>query len=790
MPLLCTAIQRKTLCLIVTPESTSAPQDINKFQQNTEQQLPRFHLMIGAAASGKSTAARLLACALQKGDQPAIRYISSRSIRQQLYGGAGGLGSWKEVEAVIQQELCEALAAGETAIVEASYTKRDFRLAITQAMALPAPVQWIGWWLDTPVQCCLEWNQQRDNPVPDAVIQRQCAQLLQSAPVPHRKEGFCHVVRLQPALDQPLAAMIQAALDGLEGTIQRGANRDAAHELHGYSRLLDQERLLYTVRLLCQYPKLTVTGHNPDPELDLLLSPLPAGGLAEKAAAVLARLHGACYGDAAAIGRDLDWLEQQGFMAQCDQEGEDGTDVLAPIEPPPWPSGKPRPTGGLSRLADREAFCQTFAVLRHLLHHPCSQAEGEPINAHIAACLTRECGGRRHWQARQVHTAISETLTPYGCRPPGRSGRRGFALGTALLSLQQLQEACRLLQLQAEELGDRRAAELSSSLRERLQQVGADPGRLPTGRRWIQPHRPTQASRQALRTAAGECVVEAAILQRQRLLIAQPSAPRGPAGALAIWPLQLVLHTGRWWLLHEHATYGTQAGLLACTPLDELHVFQVERAASRELTPHQRALERATALQQLCGGICLGQDLAQQLELVQARPGDRPSLLVTLRLRCAPAAMAALRRDLDRFLPSAIRLAAPLPGDSWGSAPPRRCSLQADDDPRHPYPVEIDLPAWVVAGDPELRRWLLSHGSGIRLEAPCCLRAELEQVLAQALAAYAPTGAVSDLCGSTGAEHGDAEHVDDITDPALTPGARQCQSAAARNRSPNRRRGV
>ena len=135
--------------------------------------------MIGAAASGKSTASRLLARALQKADQPAIRYISSRVIRQQLYGGASDLGSWREVEAVIQQELCEALAAGETAIVEASYTKRDFRLAITQAMALPRPVQWIGWWLDTPQHLCLEWNQQRGNPVPDVVIQRQCAQLLQ-----------------------------------------------------------------------------------------------------------------------------------------------------------------------------------------------------------------------------------------------------------------------------------------------------------------------------------------------------------------------------------------------------------------------------------------------------------------------------------------------------------------------------------------------------------------------------------------------------------------------------------
>ena len=163
--------------------------------------------MIGAAASGKSTASRLLARALQKADQPAIRYISSRVIRQQLYGGASVLGSWGIVEAVIQQVLCEALVVGVVVIVGDSYTKRDFRLAITQAMALPRPVQWIGWWLDTPQHLCLEWNQQRGNPVPDVVIQRQCAQLLQSAPVPHRKEGFSQVVRLQTDQERPLSPL-------------------------------------------------------------------------------------------------------------------------------------------------------------------------------------------------------------------------------------------------------------------------------------------------------------------------------------------------------------------------------------------------------------------------------------------------------------------------------------------------------------------------------------------------------------------------------------------------------
>ncbi len=701
---------------------------------------PRFHLMIGAAASGKSTAARILACALQKPDHPPIRYISSSAIRHHLYGLSGGLGSWNEIEAVIQQELCEALAARETAIVEASYSKRAFRLAVTQAMELPKPVQWIGWWLDTPQHLCLQWNQQRDNPVPDAVIRRQCAQLLQSAPVPHRKEGFSQVVRLQTGQDLPLSSMIQAALAGMEATIQRGANRDAAHELHGYSRLLDQERLLYLVLLLCQHPKLTVTGCPPDPELDLLLSPLPAGGLAQKAAAILARLHGACYGDSAAVSRDLEWLESQGFTAWGDQDGGCRTGVLAPIEPPPWPAGKPRPMGGLPRLADREAFRQTFTVLRHLLHHPCAQGEGQRINEHIAASLTQECGGRRRWQARQVHTAISDTLTPYGFRRPGRSGRRGFALGTALLSIQQLQEVCQLLQLQAEDLGDRSAAALSSSLRERLQQIGADPDRHAPRRRWIQPHRPLQNVFQAGRAAEqeGESVIEAAIRLRQKLLIAQPMAPRRPSGSLAIWPLQLLLQGGSWWLLHEHAAYGTQEGLLACTPLDGLHVFQAEQRSSREEALHRQALERATTLQQLCGGLWFGVDLAQQQALLKANGEERQRLLRKLRLRCAPGAMAAIRRDLERFHPGAIRLSAPLPGDSWGGTPPRRYGLQADDDPLHPYPVEIDLPEWVLEGDPELRRWLLAHGSAIRLEAPAALVVEHRSALAQALALYGP----------------------------------------------------
>ncbi len=58
------------------------------------------------------------------------------------------------------------------------------------------------------------------------------------------------------------------------------------------------------------------------------------------------------------------------------------------------------------------------------------------------------------WTWRQVHAALTDTLTPYGFRLAGSSGRHGYALGTALLSLELLVATEGLLRLQAHHLGD------------------------------------------------------------------------------------------------------------------------------------------------------------------------------------------------------------------------------------------------------------------------------------------------------------------------------------------------
>jgi predicted kinase len=757
--------------------------------------LYRFHLMIGAACSGKSTAARLLIPLLEAQEQRPVRYVSSALARRELYGDPSIYGRWAEVEGEIRRQMLQAIAADESVVVEASYTRRCFRLAMTQALELPVTVQWIGWWLDTPLQQCLQWNQQREVALPTPVIRRHCAQLLQAAPIPHRQEGFAYVARLRPDQGVPLEQLISTELDRLNDRLRRSGNRDAAYQLHGYSRLLDVERLLYLIRLLSEHPKVSATRIEAAQELEQLLSPLPAGGLAERAAALLARLHGACYGDVQAVSQDLYWLDEHGFTQRWLGVADE---ALPAIEPPPWPLRMPRPQGGLPRLADRQTFQQVFTLLRHLLRKPRDLGCGERISKHLARSLnalatsrsteggTGGTGGAgdalQPWSARKVQVAINDTLTPYGFRLPGRSGRRGYSLGTALLSLPELREVNGLLQLQAEHLGDSQAAALSAVLRERLAAIdehppsdararqGADGGEVEQRsprRRWIPAIPPLPPVTPAASAGGGRArltsrgsgagsgaqlaIIETAISQRQRLLLSElrpvGDGSEHAAQPQAVWPLQLLLHRGHWWLLVEHDAIGQPYGLLRCIQLRHLHVYQSECRPGRELGRHERILERARVLERCCGGLCFGDQLAGQQALIEqvlcqqpGREGERRRAaapwLVRLRLSCSAAVLAALRRELDRFPQAAVRLAAALPGDSWGRPEPGSSGMRAGREGRLTYPLELDVPSWVVAGDGDLRHWLYSYGAELRIEAPAALAVEHQQWLRTALAVY------------------------------------------------------
>jgi predicted kinase len=335
----------------------------------------RCHLLIGQPASGKTTLAKALAPLLTGPGEPPAQVLSTDAIRAEVFGDAAVQGPWIDIEARLHQRIQEAVAAGIPVIVDATHARRAWRLAITQALPLPAPVQWIGWWLYTDLPTSLAWNASRQRPVPVPVIQEMAAALADPHFGPSRAEGFAAICAVVPTHHDDLVPVLQAELASLDRRIRGATNRERKIQRHGYSRLLDLERLLYLIKLLSTWPDLAASDPASAEELEAILSPLPQGDLADRAAAFLERLHGPCYADATAIRGDLNWLETNGFCSPAP--------VQTPIQLAPAPPGPVH--GGLPPLGDGPVFLRVMTLLRHLLQTPFDRPteRGTSLHEHL-----------------------------------------------------------------------------------------------------------------------------------------------------------------------------------------------------------------------------------------------------------------------------------------------------------------------------------------------------------------------------------------------------------------------
>ncbi|MCP9829320.1 ATP-binding protein [Synechococcus sp. L2F] len=456
----------------------------------------RCHLLIGPPASGKTTLAHQLAPLLTAPGEPPAVVLSTDLIRQEIFGDAAVQGPWSTIREQLVSRLQEEVAAGHPVIIDATHARRPWRLAFTQDLELPKPVEWIGWWLFTPLATCLEWNQRRPRLVPEPVIKELAAALADPNFGPSRAEGFAAVVTLVPTHHDALEPVLREELDRLDLRIRSAANREKRIELHGYSRLLDLERLLYLLRLLSCFPDLAAKDPVTAADLEAIVSPLPEGDVADRAAAFLQRLHGDCYGDPAALRADLAWLEQQGFTS--------AQPVAAPIQLAPLGSlvssgersALPTPggvNGGHPPLGDAQVFIRDFSLLRHVLQHPFDRERGSDLPAHLIAAMEEIPGAYLPGEAATLRKDLEKLLTPYGFRSRNDNVRHGYALGTALLSAPRLREIHGVVSQAAARLGDPSAQDLLAELEARLRWGGINPDTsapvrtYPTTQWWMQP---------------------------------------------------------------------------------------------------------------------------------------------------------------------------------------------------------------------------------------------------------------------------------------------------------------
>ena len=225
----------------------------------------------------------------------------------------------------------------------------------------------------------------------------------------------------------------------------------------GYSRLLDFERLLYSV--FSRTPS-WMSVIQPIEPIWKRSCPHFRRETSPSAAAFLLQLHGSCYSDVEAIRADL----AGGRFCAGNPEHQPA------IEPPPvqTPVG---PNAGMPPHGDAPVFCRVFSLIRHVLHHPFDHEPGVRLQDHLIAELQDTPGGYLPGEASTLRRDVDKILTPYGFRKRNDNVRHGYAIGTALLSPHRLQEVHDLIQQAAGRLSDPTAQDLLE-LQQRLQWGG------------------------------------------------------------------------------------------------------------------------------------------------------------------------------------------------------------------------------------------------------------------------------------------------------------------------------
>ena len=687
----------------------------------------RCHLLIGQPASGKTTLAHALAPLITSSTGKPALVLSTDLIRAEVFGDPAVQGPWPDIQQSLHQRIQEAVAAAIPVIVDATHARRPWRLAIIQSLILPAPVEWIGWWLYTDLPTSITWNKTRARPVPVPVIQELAAAIADPNFGPSRSEGFAAICAVAPSHHLDLTPVLKAELAGLDRRIRSAANRENKIIYHGYSRLLDLERLLFLIRLLSLWPDLDTNDSKNRDQLEKILSPLPEGDLAVRAAAYISSLHGECYADISAIRNDLFWLEANGFCSAIPS--------FSPIQLAPVTIEFDITTcSGLPPLGDGPVFLRVMTLLRHLLQMPfdSSPETGVSLHQHLISATQAIPGGYMPGETATLRKDLEKILTPYGFRNRNDNVRHGYCLGVAVLSLPRLLELHNLVRQSAGRLADPAAQILLSELDERLKWAGINNNDQQPVRSYAR-HSVVDSAlvrRDSLAIPERSIALEMAILgQRSVLLTRYPqvgSFTDNPAAQLRVWPLQLIFHNVGWYLLFEEDQVGYQYGLIRSERLDRLAMRPGDSGLHRSNEEHHNSLSRLEKLLHYSGGIYFGEDLPQQLAIADLSLARRKEALSVLRFYCAPWAFAFIREGLQRYPIENTRFSKPLAGDDWWHHPNAPHVLEPrTSDSTHPYPVELDLPIWTIAADVDLRSWLFGFGGGICIDSPDKLRQEL-----------------------------------------------------------------
>ena len=137
-------------------------------------------MMIGAAASGKSTAAPKIAA-----ENNAI-ILSTDKMRAELYGAEHIQGNWSDIEALLYKRIKNAIKQNKNIILDSTHFKKEYRAKIIKNFAKCS--EFSAYFFNYPFSVIYKRNKERARRVPFEVLAAMYKEL-KSAP-PLLSEGF------------------------------------------------------------------------------------------------------------------------------------------------------------------------------------------------------------------------------------------------------------------------------------------------------------------------------------------------------------------------------------------------------------------------------------------------------------------------------------------------------------------------------------------------------------------------------------------------------------------------
>ena len=153
---------------------------------------PKFYMLCGLPASGKSHYALDLQRMILEESNKRTVIISSDKIREELYGDENIQGSPEKVFNLVHERILSSLDKGLNVIYDATNLKRKYRLEILNK--LPKFVETECHIVWKPINQCIEDDSNRNRSVGKEVIDK----MVRGFGIPFYDEGFGCIKRIKP----------------------------------------------------------------------------------------------------------------------------------------------------------------------------------------------------------------------------------------------------------------------------------------------------------------------------------------------------------------------------------------------------------------------------------------------------------------------------------------------------------------------------------------------------------------------------------------------------------------